>query len=522
MSAERSSYFGIFCSKNKTNDSAEKVLNNKLNAKKKLATFDLKDDDCFDQRPKTTKPAIKIKSVYDLFESEGSEPETRIDECNFKERTTTKKVNKEFKIPTKSKDQQEADSNKEKSTALEYIEILKKNKSQADLKKSPLKEDTNDKSSNALKEKSLNRVPEQLKAPKPLIDSYFEKNQVFLSSKEESNTNKPKKLNRNQVIKELDKTKKEEKSIETKSKTDGIKKEKQISLEDTINTANRKDMNKAFEYMTKLKSKVQTAAIPTVEELEEQEQEEEKRRILEANREGINKIMAYVQKVNADKLKNPVKSSGLIVLDSESDSSSPKRLSPKRKEFERDSEDEDRDSNEEDEENKAQHKLNRPRRQYEYVAIEENELLDSQIDDILGINLLNEAQIEYMVLRDINYYIDIFSGNCEHSWRHLEYKKYSKKSGNLLYSNAALSSYTLEQYTTAVTALQSIFCKKNNKCDEYIIKVLLPEALIKICMRIYQCSKEAAEDFLQHDNFKNNFEKCPQGSAVRLTNRVDL
>lgn len=41
-------------------------------------------------------------------------------------------------------------------------------------------------------------------------------------------------------------------------------------------------------------------------------------------------------------------------------------------------------------------------------------------------------------------------------------------------------------------------------------------------MRIYQCSKEAAEDFLQHDNFKNNFEKCPQGSAVRLTNRVDL
>lgn len=122
--------------------------------------------------------------------------------------------------------------------------------------------------------------------------------------------------------------------------------------------------------------------------------------------------MAYVQKVNADKLKNPVKSSGLIVLDSESDSSSPKRLSPKRKEFERDSEDEDRDSNEEDEENKAQHKLNRPRRQYEYVAIEENELLDSQIDDILGINLLNEAQIEYMVLRDINYYIDIFSGNC--------------------------------------------------------------------------------------------------------------
>jgi hypothetical protein len=53
----------------------------------------------------------------------------------------------------------------------------------------------------------------------------------------------------------------------------------------------------------------------------------------------------------------------------------------------------------------------------------------------------------------------------DHSWRHIEFKKYSKKSGNLLYCNTALTSYTREQYSAAVQALQNIFCKKDNKVN---------------------------------------------------------
>ena len=45
--------------------------------------------------------------------------------------------------------------------------------------------------------------------------------------------------------------------------------------------------------------------------------------------------------------------------------------------------------------------------------------------------------------------------------------------------------------------------------------MLLPEALIKICMRIYQCSKEAAEEYLQKNNFKNDFKQYPKGSIVK-------
>ena len=83
-----------------------------------------------------------------------------------------------------------------------------------------------------------------------------------------------------------------------------------------------------------------------------------------------------------------------------------------------------------------------------------------------------------------------------------------------------LNSFSYDQYMSAVKALQSVFCQNHNKVfrnlcfsrnfdetycifvvvlkrDEYIVKVLLPEALIKICMRIHQCSKSLAESYLQ-------------------------
>ncbi len=34
-------------------------------------------------------------------------------------------------------------------------------------------------------------------------------------------------------------------------------------------------------------------------------------------------------------------------------------------------------------------------------------------------------------------------------------------------------------------------------------------------MRIYQCSKEAAEEYLQKNNFKNDFKQYPKGSIVK-------
>lgn len=77
-------------------------------------------------------------------------------------------------------------------------------------------------------------------------------------------------------------------------------------------------------------------------------------------------------------------------------------------------------------------------------------------------------------------------------------------------------SYREEQYMSAVRALQFVFCKKNHDLDEYIVKVLLPEALVKICMQVYKCSKAAAEDYLRFDHKKTKFRQCPKDRETRV------
>ena len=113
-----------------------------------------------------------------------------------------------------------------------------------------------------------------------------------------------------------------------------------------------------------------------------------------------------------------------------------------------------------------------------------------------------------------------FQNKKEHSWRHQEFKKTSKQASNLLYENSALLCFKSDQFTSVIHALQSIFCKKNNKHDDYIVKVLLPEALIKICMRIYQCGKYSAEEFLLKNNLKTIMQRCPKDSINKVFKNI--
>jgi len=161
----------------------------------------------------------------------------------------------------------------------------------------------------------------------------------------------------------------------------------------------------------------------------------------------------------------------------------------------------------------------RKRRKFEYVLVDECPLLEAQIDKCTKLSMLNEEQLEYMVKRDINYFLDIFSGHCEHSWRHQEFKRELKSAQDALYFHTALANYSHEQHMAVVRGLRVIFLRGNKspyEINDYIVKVLMPEALIKICMRIYQCSKQAAEDYLEvrQDRFyPANVEVVPRGSA---------
>jgi hypothetical protein len=67
----------------------------------------------------------------------------------------------------------------------------------------------------------------------------------------------------------------------------------------------------------------------------------------------------------------------------------------------------------------------------------------------------------------------------------------------------------------ATETLQTIFCKKNHKLDDYIVKVLLPEGLIKITMRIYQCGKDLAENFLFSNDCKSLKRSTPFDNNIK-------
>jgi len=146
---------------------------------------------------------------------------------------------------------------------------------------------------------------------------------------------------------------------------------------------------------------------------------------------------------------------------------------------------------------------------------------DLEISKTTKLSLLKSDIIEYMILSDMNYYVNIFAGKCEHSWRHLEFKKNTHQASKLLCMNAATGGYSHDQYMTATYALRSVFCKSGNKYDDYIVKVLLPEALIKICMRIHQCSKDDAEEFLQKCNTRNAVEFSEFKRQKNVLNEFD-
>ncbi|WAR19415.1 hypothetical protein MAR_001253 [Mya arenaria] len=65
--------------------------------------------------------------------------------------------------------------------------------------------------------------------------------------------------------------------------------------------------------------------------------------------------------------------------------------------------------------------------------------------------------------------------------------------------NSRIGSYTDEQVDTVMEALINIFCKRHNKYLDYLMKVLLPEMLVKIYMDIHNTSHEASEQILAHD-----------------------
>ncbi|XP_053400290.1 uncharacterized protein LOC128557215 [Mercenaria mercenaria] len=117
--------------------------------------------------------------------------------------------------------------------------------------------------------------------------------------------------------------------------------------------------------------------------------------------------------------------------------------------------------------------------------------LKNEIRAISSIGKLNEEHLQYLIRNNEKYLRSIFEGKvaCE---RHQAYKKGGKSRRDLNY-NSRLGQYTEEQVDTVMESLIAIFCKRHHKYLDYIMKVLLPEMLIKVHMDIHSTSHEESE-----------------------------
>ncbi|XP_033629982.1 uncharacterized protein LOC117292151 [Asterias rubens] len=111
--------------------------------------------------------------------------------------------------------------------------------------------------------------------------------------------------------------------------------------------------------------------------------------------------------------------------------------------------------------------------------------------DVECMKRLDALQLKRLVRRNKRFLREIFVGKrpCK---RHLDYKQGGYARANLAYE-AWYGPFTEDQVDCIMTELMKVYCAKHNRFLEYLSKVLLPEALTKICMDVLHLSQEAAQ-----------------------------
>ncbi|XP_052276261.1 uncharacterized protein LOC127875320 isoform X2 [Dreissena polymorpha] len=122
--------------------------------------------------------------------------------------------------------------------------------------------------------------------------------------------------------------------------------------------------------------------------------------------------------------------------------------------------------------------------------------LRDEVKQISHIENLKEDHLQYMVRNNEVYLRQIFEGKV-HCGRHEAYKKGGISRQDLNY-NSRIARFTDEQVEAVMETLQALFCKRHTKYLDYLIKVLLPEVLVKIHMDIHKTNHEESEKLLAH------------------------
>jgi hypothetical protein len=83
-----------------------------------------------------------------------------------------------------------------------------------------------------------------------------------------------------------------------------------------------------------------------------------------------------------------------------------------------------------------------------------------------------------------------------------------------LYLNCLTTNFSHEQVAAVGGAFQTIYINSSNlrnqsTINDYIVQVLVPEGLIRVCMWYYKVSYKRAEHYLEIDQKKTNFVNLP-------------
>ncbi|XP_046848872.1 uncharacterized protein LOC124442420 [Xenia sp. Carnegie-2017] len=124
------------------------------------------------------------------------------------------------------------------------------------------------------------------------------------------------------------------------------------------------------------------------------------------------------------------------------------------------------------------------------------------LEDVRKVEDLNNNHLRFLIRQMETYLRTIFRGEV-YCRRHEDYKKGGKLRDDLNFQ-VGMAHFNEEQHECIMNALISMFCYKGPKYLNYVTKVMLPEALIKLYEDIHKTSHDQAEECLFKDTILDN------------------
>lgn len=119
------------------------------------------------------------------------------------------------------------------------------------------------------------------------------------------------------------------------------------------------------------------------------------------------------------------------------------------------------------------------------------------LQDVRRVEDLQNDHLKFLINKMEEYLRSIFRGEV-YCRRHEEYKNGGKSRDNLNFQ-VGMAHFSEDQHDCIMDALVAMFCYKHVKYLDYVTKVMLPEALIKLYQDIHKTTFDQAEECLLND-----------------------